>query len=102
MAEVTVVYWRDFPAQVIVGRGRSAKKIELSLKFTRAIDRCAMKSGATGDADYLADWRRGNPYEVEGNAEDVASGEAARLETEFTRDVLDMLIENDGWMTSRS
>ena len=48
MPEVTIVYWRDIPAQVIVGHGRRAAKLQLSERFEQAIDRCAMKVGAAG------------------------------------------------------
>ena len=28
MVEVTIVYWRDIPAQVIVGKGRRGTKVD--------------------------------------------------------------------------
>ena len=43
MAEVTIVYWRDIPAQVIVGKGRRGAKVPLPERFEQAIDRAAMK-----------------------------------------------------------
>ena len=46
MADVVIVYWRDIPAQVIVGKGRKASKIQLPERFEQAIDRAAMKIGA--------------------------------------------------------
>ena len=46
MANRIVVYWRDIPAQVIIKKGRTAAKRELSLRFTEAIDMCAMRTGA--------------------------------------------------------
>ena len=55
MPAVTIVYWRDIPAQVIVGKGRSASKMPLPERFEQAIDRCAMKIGAKGGDDYMAD-----------------------------------------------
>ena len=30
MPDVTIVYWRDIPAQVIVGKGRRGSKIQLT------------------------------------------------------------------------
>lgn len=96
MPKVTIVYWRDVPAQVIVGTGRRASKIQLPERFEQAIDRCAMKAGAKDADAYLAEWRRGEPYEVEGDPADVASDEAARLDLEFTADVIKALIANDG------
>ncbi|MEJ6479334.1 MAG: hypothetical protein ACI86S_000182 [Paracoccaceae bacterium] len=96
MAQVVIVYWRDIPAQVIVGRGRRAAKIQLSERFEQAIDRAAMKSGAAGTDDYLADWRKADPVEVAGEDTDAAASEAARLETEYDKDRLIVLINNDG------
>ena len=49
MPEVTIVYWRDIPAQVIVGKGRRGVKVKpLTERFEQAIDRAAMKIGAAG------------------------------------------------------
>ena len=33
MADVVIVYWRDIPAQVIVGKGRKAAKVQLPERF---------------------------------------------------------------------
>ncbi|MCF2870588.1 virulence factor [Octadecabacter sp. G9-8] len=96
MADVTIVYWRDIPAQVIVGKGRRGTKIQLTERFEQAIDRAAMKSGAAGTDDYLADWRKAAAYSVDGADADVAAAEAARLEAEYDKDRLMVLINNDG------
>lgn len=69
MANLITVYWRDIPAQVIVKKGRTSAKRELSLRFTEAIDMCAMRSGAHETDDYLADWRRGAPESVSDDLE---------------------------------
>ncbi len=97
MPKVTVVYWRDIPAQVIVGTGRRAEKVQLSERFEQAIDRCAMKVGARDADAYLAEWRRAEPYEIEGEAAEIVASESARLEAEFTTDVIKKLIDRDGW-----
>ena len=96
MVDVTIVYWRDIPAQVIVGKGRKATKIQLSERFEQAIDRAAMKSGAAESDEYLAEWRKAEPYAVDGVDADVAAGEAAGLEAEYDKDKLKTLIDNDG------
>ncbi len=96
MPDVTIVYWRDIPAQVIVGSGRRAAKVQLSERFEQAIDRCAMKSGAKDADAYLAEWRKAPPYAVEGEAAEVAAAEAARLEAEFDTSRLRVLIDNGG------
>jgi hypothetical protein len=94
--EVTIVYWRDIPAQVIVGKGRRGAKRPLPERFEQAIDRCAMKIGARDTDAYLAEWRKAPPYEVAGDPEDIATAEAARLETTYDDARLRTLIANDG------
>ena len=97
MPDVTIVYWRDIPAQVIVGKGRRGAKRQLAERFEQAIDRAAMKVNAKDTDAYLAEWRKGEPYPVEGEPGDVAEAEAERLEREFDTDRIKALIENDGW-----
>lgn len=97
MPDVTIVYWRDIPAQVIVGKGRRGSKRQLPERFEQAIDRAAMKIGA-GDSDaYLAEWRKAPTVELPGTPDEVADAEAARLDAEYDRDRLKALVENDGW-----
>ena len=97
MTDITIVYWRDIPAQVIVGKGRRGSKVQLSERFEQAIDRAAMKSGAAGTDDYLAEWRKVPSGTAEGEADDAARAEAARIEAEYDQDRLKALIGNDGW-----
>jgi hypothetical protein len=97
MPEVTIVCWRDIPAQVIVGKGRKGSKAPLPERFEQAIDRCAMKVGARDTDAYLAEWRKAPPYEVEGDPDAIAAAEAARIDAEFDTARLRALIDNDGW-----
>ncbi len=97
MASCVIVYWRDIPAQVIVGKGRRAQKIQLSERFEQAIDRCAMKVGAKDADAYLAEWRKAPPVEVAGSDEEVAKATAAELEAAYDTGRLKTLIANDGW-----
>ncbi len=102
MAKLTIVYWRDIPAQVIVKQGRTAAKRQLPERFEQAIDRCAMKVGARDSDTYLAEWRRGEPAEVEGDLEEVAEAEAVRLDTEFDVERIKALIANGGWAVAQA
>ncbi len=95
MANLTVLYWRDIPSQVIVKAGRAAAKRELSERFIRAIDAAAMHANAKSTDAYLADWRRdtapcGDDLEAE------AAAAAARLESEYTTHRLAELAKHDG------
>jgi len=97
MPDVTIVYWRDIPAQVIVGKGRRGAKRPLPERFEQAIDRAAMKVGARDTDAYLAEWRKAAPFTVEGDAEAVADAELARIDTEYDAERIKALIANDGW-----
>ena len=41
MASLTIISWRDIPAQVVVKRGRETAKVQLSARFQEAVDRAA-------------------------------------------------------------
>ncbi len=101
MPDVTIVYWRDIPAQVIVGKGRRGAKRPLPERFEQAIDRAAMKTGAAETDAYLAEWRKADPYPVEGDPSDIAASEAARLDAEYDHERIKTLIANDGWATTQ-
>ena len=97
MPQVTILYWRDIPAQVLVGRGRTGAKRVLTERFEQAIDRAAMRVGARDSDAYLAQWRRAGPLERDGPPDDIAEAEAARLEAAYDPDRLRALVENGGW-----
>lgn len=58
MAKLTIVYWRDIPAQVIGKAGRRTVRKQLSQRFQEAIDRAAMRAGRGSSDLYLSEWRR--------------------------------------------
>ncbi|MCV6595688.1 MAG: virulence factor [Mangrovicoccus sp.] len=97
MPESIIVYWRDIPAQVIVGKGRRAAKIQLPERFEQAIDRAAMISGAAATDAYLAEWRKAPGPALDGSAEDVASQIAADLDSHYSQDKIKALIAGKGW-----
>ncbi|MBY6005981.1 virulence factor [Salipiger bermudensis] len=97
MPEITIVYWRDIPAQVLVGRGRRGGKAPLAERFEQAIDRAAMKVGASDTDAYLAEWRRASGGEGDGEPQALAEATAASLELEYDDARLRALIANDGW-----
>ena len=107
---LTVVYWRDIPAQVVArlgGRGRDGGQDRgrdrgvrraLSGRFQEAIDRAAMRAGLAGSDDYLGQWRRGDPVPANGGEGPRAEADALarRLEAEFTDEVLAALVAAGG------
>ena len=97
MAQLQIVYWRDIPASLIVKSGRrNMAKRELSLRFTEAIDMCAMQTGAAETDDYLAEWRKSEPVEVGDDLEAEADKAANGLETEYDRERLVALVKSGG------
>ena len=97
MPNMTIVYWRDIPAQVIVGKGRGAAKVPLPERFEQAIDRCAMKIGAKDGDAYMAEWRKVDMGEVTGDPVEAANEMADRLDAEHDRERIKALIANEGW-----
>lgn len=93
MAKLEVLMWRDIPAQVIakIGRRNSVKQ-ELSPRFSKAIDRAAMKSGAAGTDQYLAEWRK-KTSNCGDNIEAEVEAEVARLEALYDdRSLRDLVV----------
>lgn len=102
MAEITIVYWRDIPAQIIAGKGRRGVKKPLPERFEQAIDRCAMKIGAKDSDAYLAEWRKAPEGERPGDDTAAAEAELARIVAEYDAARITALIANNGWETSPS
>jgi len=94
--KLITVYWRDIPAQVIARQGRKTSfKKELHPRFQRAIDRAAMRARKESEDAYLADWRR----ESQPCGEDLEKSvdeTVARLETEWTVELLDTVARRGG------
>lgn len=96
MSELTIIYWRDIPAQVRVGRGRKAARAVLPERFEQAIDRVAMRIGATDGDAYMAEWRDVAGGAVEGDLQAAADAKAAELDAAFDKETLKAIIDNDG------
>lgn len=92
MAELTVLYWRDIPAQVIVKAGRKSARRELSPRFQEAIDLAAMRAKLTGTDAYLEEWRRAEPEPCDDDLEAAADA----LEAAYPEDRLKALVANYG------
>jgi hypothetical protein len=98
MAKLTVIYWRDIPAQVIGQQGRKRTRQELDPRFAVAIDRAAMRAGKGSSDLYLEEWRRERRL-VEGDIAAAVAAEVARLEAEFPDEVLEAVTKAGGRKT---
>ena len=99
-ANLTVIYWRDIPAQVNARVAGRTHRIKLHPRFQVAIDRSARRAGKTDFDDYIGEWHRTS----EPCGDDVATEATTRarvLEAEFTKEVLAVMAANGG-LRSRS
>lgn len=96
MASLTLIYWRDIPAQVVVKRGRETAKVKLSARFQEAVDRAAMRAGKGSSDAYLAEWRRSTATPCSDDIEQEAAAEAARIEAKYSDQDLERLIRAKG------
>lgn len=97
---LTVIRWREIPAQVVASRGREKARVELSPRFQVAIDRAAMNAQLVGTDAYLEQWTR-TSTECGEDLDGEAREEATRLEKEYDSVRLERLvaglgIEEDG------
>ncbi len=97
MAQLTIVYWRDIPAQITVKKGRSTAKRELESRFAEAIDMAAMRVGMAGTDDYLSEWRRADPIEVSDDLETEADKAVAELEANYDKARLVAMVNAGGY-----
>ena len=96
MGTLTIVYWRDIPAQVIAEADGTTVRRQLAQRMQEAIDSAAMRVGAHETDDYLASWRRADPVPCGDDAESEADAAVLRLEAEYDEARLDRLIEAGG------
>ena len=96
MASLTIISWRDIPAQVVGKRGRETAKVQLSPRFQEAVDRAAMRAGKGSSDAYLADWKRSDPRTCGEDIHAEVAAEAARLEARYTDEDLERLIRSKG------
>ncbi|HEX2303331.1 MAG TPA: virulence factor [Gaiella sp.] len=95
MPELTVIWWRDIPAQVTAKEGRARAAGELPPRFQEAIDAAAMRAGLIGSDAYLEEWRRearacGDDLEAE------VAQELDWLDAAYTDDLLARLVQANG------
>ena len=95
MADLTVISWRDIPAQVIVSGDGESARAELSDRFQKAIDAAAMKAGLVDADAYLQEWHR-ESRPCGDDLERELADEVARLEAVVTPERLRALIRAGG------
>lgn len=97
MIEVTIIKWRDIPAQINAKKGRQRQKLLLADRFQEAIDMAAMKGGAAETDDYLNDWNDNKMTFTEDDLQTLLVTVKSQIESEFTQEVLQAYIQNSGY-----
>jgi Virulence factor len=97
MASLTIISWRDIPAQVVVRRGRETAKAMLAGRFQEAVDRAAMRAGKGSSDLYLAEWKRSDPRPCSDDIEQEAAAEARRIEERYSDEDLERLVRAKGF-----
>jgi Virulence factor len=96
VGSLTIIGWRDIPAQVVVKRGREVAKVQLSQRFQEAVDRAAMRAGKGSSDAYLADWKRSDPTPCGDDLQAEAAAAAAKIEAQYSDADLERLIRAKG------
>ena len=92
---LTVIYWRDIPAQVTASSGGATAKAMLEPRFQHAIDRAAAVADLTETEAYIAQWRRATEP-LDGAPEAAVEAEAAALADRYPRERLERLVAQGG------
>ena len=95
MPMLSVIWWRDIPAQVTAREGRSSSKTVLHQRFQVAIDKAANRAGKREYNSYIGEWRK--TFEPCGDdLEEIVRLEAERLEATYDKHHLAELIQSGG------
>ncbi|MGI9597589.1 MAG: virulence factor [Acidimicrobiales bacterium] len=92
---ITMIYWRDIPAQVTASLDGVTERALLEPRFQHAIDRAAAVADLTETEAYIAQWRKeSTPLTTDPK---VASAEAAeKLNADYPRERLEQLVAQGG------
>jgi Virulence factor len=93
--ELTVIYWRDIPAQVTATDGKRTARAQLPDRFQHAIDAAAMEAGLADSEAYLEEWHR-ESRPCGSDLERETTAEAERLETAHPQDELQAYVRSGG------
>ena len=97
MPELTVIYWRDIPAQVTaIGRRPDRTGSSSPAASCWRSTTAAMHAGLVGSDDYLDEWRRETRECATDLEREVAERGRRASRRPFTADVLERLVDSGG------
>ena len=93
---ITLISWRDIPAQLTARDGSEQHKLLLHARFQHAIDRAAAVAGLTSTDDYVQEWTS-TPQPIDsGDLPAQLDQLAASIEADHPRDRLEALVASGG------
>ncbi|HUG31757.1 MAG TPA: virulence factor [Acidimicrobiia bacterium] len=93
---LTVIYWRDIPAQIKARAGRTRVSASLPDRFMVAVDGAATVAGKTKADEYIAEWREETrPCSDDLQAE--VDREAERVAEAHPPNLIRAYVRNGGW-----
>jgi len=96
MAELTVIWRRDIPVQVMAqGTSRQRARVALPDRFQEAVDLAATRVDLIGSDDYMGQYRRASRT-CGDDLESEARAEAGRLEARYDDAALMELVRAGG------
>lgn len=93
---LTVIYWRDIPAQVRANAGRERAAAALPDRFMIAVDRAAIIADKKKVDEYVAEWRE-ETRECGPDLQAEADREAKRITDAFPQGLIRKYVRNGGW-----
>ena len=85
---VSIIWWRDIPAQVVAKDARRSSKVVLHPRFQVAIDKAANRAGMREYNAYIGEWRK--------TFEPCSDDLEAVVKAEYTKHHLAELIQSGG------
>jgi hypothetical protein len=93
---LTVIYWRDIPAQVRATAGRERAAAALPERFMNALDRAAMIADKKKVDEYVAEWRE-ETRPCGADLQSEADLEAQRIVADHPQSLVRAYVKNGGW-----
>ena len=91
MARVSIMYWKEIPAQVKAEDAGGEVSRQLHSRFQEGIDTISMIDGSYGADAYLEAWEWGPEIEMPGSAEEAAESLIQKIESRFPGDFVDRI-----------
>jgi hypothetical protein len=99
--QLTVIFWRDIPAQVKARAGRERVSAPLPDRFMLAVDAAATVAGKTNTDDYIAEWRE-ETRNCDADLQTEVDGEVTRIDETYPPERVRAMVRNGGWRPSES